>query len=69
MAGADVEAELLEGVGEGGLIEEGVGGVGEPALEQVLVDQGVQLVGPQDHRHARIYIMATQPLIDRLALK
>jgi hypothetical protein len=57
VGGADVEAELLERLCEGGLVEEGVGGVGESGLEEVLVDDGVELVGPKHDRHYIIWIL------------
>ena len=42
--GLDVEAVLLHGLGEGCLVEEGVGGVRESRLEEVLVDEDVEFV-------------------------
>jgi hypothetical protein len=51
VSGAEVEAKLLKRLCEGGFVEEGVGGVGESGLEEVLVDDGVELVGPQNDRH------------------
>lgn len=51
VAWAYVEAELLEGLCEDCFVEEGVGGVGESCLQQVLVNEDVELVGPQYDRH------------------
>jgi len=48
---AEVEAELLEGLCEECFVEEGVGGVGESCLQQVLVYEDVELVRPQYDRH------------------
>jgi hypothetical protein len=51
-----VEAVFLEWLRECRLVEEGVGGVGEAALEEVLVDDGVELVGPQHDRHYKLIL-------------
>ena len=46
-----IEAKFLEGLGECCLVEEGEGGVGESGLEEVLIEDSVELVGPQNYRH------------------
>lgn len=46
-----IEAKLLEGLRQCCLVEEGEGGVGESCLEEVLIEDGVELVGPQNYRH------------------
>lgn len=46
-----IEAKLLEWLRQRCLVEEGEGGVGESCLKEVLIEDGVELVGPQNYRH------------------
>lgn len=46
-----IKAKLLEWLRQRCLVEEGEGSVGEPGLKEVLIEDGVELVGPQNYRH------------------
>ena len=50
----DVVLVLLEGLGEGSLIEEGIGGVCQTGLEEVLVYDGVEFVRSDGDGHGYV---------------
>lgn len=47
----DVELDLLQRLGEWGLVKESIGGVSESWLKEVFVDDTVELVGLYHYSH------------------
>ena len=49
MTSSNIKTKFLKRLGECGLVEEGVGRVGESSLKEVLVDKCVELVCFNNH--------------------